>query len=84
MGLDGALGQEQLGRDLPAGQMLGIKEFGLALAIAVEVDATLVSCLLVPARAPTWQSWSAGKAVAYYACRKNLLWVHAIVGWPRI
>jgi putative drug exporter of the RND superfamily len=32
-----------------AGQTLGIKEFGLALAIAVAVDATLVRCLLVPA-----------------------------------
>ena len=32
-----------------AGQSLGIKEFGLALAIAVAVDATLVRCLLVPA-----------------------------------
>ncbi|WP_422933365.1 MMPL family transporter [Sinomonas sp. P47F7] len=32
-----------------AGQTLGIKEFGLALAIAVLVDATLVRCLLVPA-----------------------------------
>ena len=28
---------------------LGIKELGLALAIAVAVDATLVRCLLVPA-----------------------------------
>ena len=27
----------------------GIKEFGLALAIAVGVDATLVRCILVPA-----------------------------------
>jgi hypothetical protein len=33
----------------PPGQTLGIKEFGLALAIAVAVDATLVRCLLVPA-----------------------------------
>jgi putative drug exporter of the RND superfamily len=32
-----------------AGQTLGIKEMGLALAIAVAVDATLVRCLLVPA-----------------------------------
>ena len=32
-----------------AGQSLGIKEFGLALAIAVIVDATLVRCVLVPA-----------------------------------
>jgi putative drug exporter of the RND superfamily len=32
-----------------AGQSLGIKEMGLALAIAVAVDATLVRCLLVPA-----------------------------------
>jgi RND superfamily putative drug exporter len=34
---------------LGAGQTLGIKEFGLALAIAVAVDATLVRCVLVPA-----------------------------------
>jgi RND superfamily putative drug exporter len=32
-----------------AGQTLGIKEMGLALAIAVAVDATVVRCLLVPA-----------------------------------
>jgi RND superfamily putative drug exporter len=32
-----------------AGQSLGIKEFGLALAIAVAVDATMVRCILVPA-----------------------------------
>ena len=32
-----------------AGQSMGIKEFGLALAIAVAVDATLVRMLLVPA-----------------------------------
>src|SRR5215468_3360315 len=31
------------------GQTLGIKEMGLALAIAVAVDATLVRCILVPA-----------------------------------
>jgi len=30
-----------------AGRTLGIKEMGLALAIAVAVDATLVRCLLV-------------------------------------
>jgi putative drug exporter of the RND superfamily len=32
-----------------AGQSMGIKEFGLGLAIAVAVDATLVRCILVPA-----------------------------------
>jgi RND superfamily putative drug exporter len=32
-----------------AGQNLAIKEMGLALAIAVAVDATVVRCLLVPA-----------------------------------
>src|SRR5215469_3050146 len=32
-----------------AGQTLGIKEMGLALAIAVAVDATLIRCVLVPA-----------------------------------
>jgi RND superfamily putative drug exporter len=32
-----------------AGHTLGIKEFGLALAIAVAVDAILVRCILVPA-----------------------------------
>ena len=32
-----------------AGQTLSVKEFGLALAIAVAVDATLVRCVLVPA-----------------------------------
>jgi putative drug exporter of the RND superfamily len=32
-----------------AGKSMGIKEMGLALAIAVAVDATVVRCLLVPA-----------------------------------
>jgi RND superfamily putative drug exporter len=32
-----------------SGQTMGIKEFGLAMAIAVAVDATLVRCALVPA-----------------------------------
>jgi RND superfamily putative drug exporter len=32
-----------------AGQSLGIKEMGVALALAVTVDATLVRCILVPA-----------------------------------
>ena len=32
-----------------AGRMLGIKEMGFALAVAVVVDVTLVRCLLVPA-----------------------------------
>ena len=32
-----------------SGKSLGIKEFGLAMAIAVAVDATLVRCVLVPA-----------------------------------
>jgi len=32
-----------------AGRMVGIKEFGLALAVSIVVDATLVRCLLVPA-----------------------------------
>jgi RND superfamily putative drug exporter len=32
-----------------AGRLVGIKELGLALAIAIVVDATLVRCLLVPA-----------------------------------
>jgi RND superfamily putative drug exporter len=32
-----------------AGKMVSIKEIGVAMAIAVAVDATLVRCLLVPA-----------------------------------
>lgn len=32
-----------------AGQMLMVKQMGIALAVAVAVDATLVRCLLVPA-----------------------------------
>jgi putative drug exporter of the RND superfamily len=32
-----------------AGQNLGVKEMGFALAIAVAVDATLIRCILVPA-----------------------------------
>ena len=42
-----------------AGQTLGIKEMGLALAIAVAVDATLVRCVLVPATMTLlgWANW---------------------------
>ena len=31
------------------GQLVGIKELGLSLSVAVVIDATLVRCLLVPA-----------------------------------
>ena len=41
-----------------AGQDLGIKEFGLALAIAVAVDATLVRCILVPATMTLLGRWN--------------------------
>jgi putative drug exporter of the RND superfamily len=41
-----------------AGQSLGIKEFGLALAIAVAVDATLVRCVLVPATMTLLGEWN--------------------------
>jgi RND superfamily putative drug exporter len=41
-----------------AGRTLGIKEFGLALAIAVAVDATLVRCLLVPATMTLLGDWN--------------------------
>jgi putative drug exporter of the RND superfamily len=41
-----------------AGQTLGIKEFGLALAIAVAVDATLVRCILVPATMTLLGEWN--------------------------
>jgi len=46
-----------------AGQSMGIKEFGLALAIAVAVDATLVRCILVPATMTLlgeWNWWAPG------------------------
>jgi RND superfamily putative drug exporter len=41
-----------------AGHTLGIKEFGLALAIAVAVDATLIRCLLVPATMTLLGDWN--------------------------
>jgi len=41
-----------------AGQSLGIKEFGLSLAIAVAVDATLVRCILVPATMTLLGEWN--------------------------
>jgi len=41
-----------------AGQSLGIKEFGLALAIAVAVDATLVRMILVPATMTLLGDWN--------------------------
>ncbi|WP_204039766.1 MMPL family transporter [Acrocarpospora phusangensis] len=46
-----------------AGRMLGIKEMGLALAVAIAVDATLVRCLLVPATMTLlgrWNWWAPG------------------------
>ncbi|WP_170322915.1 MMPL family transporter [Acrocarpospora macrocephala] len=46
-----------------AGRMLGIKELGLALSIAIAVDATLVRCLLVPATMTLlgrWNWWAPG------------------------
>jgi len=41
-----------------AGQSMGIKEFGLALAIAVAVDATLVRMILVPATMTLLGDWN--------------------------
>ena len=41
-----------------AGQSLGIKEFGLAMAIAVAIDATLVRCVLVPATMTLLGRWN--------------------------
>jgi len=41
-----------------AGQSLGIKEMGLALALAVAVDATLVRCVLVPATMTLLGRWN--------------------------
>ncbi len=41
-----------------AGHTLGIKEFGLALAIAVAVDATLVRCILVPVTMTLLGEWN--------------------------
>ena len=46
-----------------AGQMLGIKEMGLALGLAVLLDATLIRCLLVPATMTLlgdWNWWAPG------------------------
>ena len=46
-----------------AGHTLAVKEFGLALAIAVAVDATLVRMILVPATMTLlgeWNWWAAG------------------------
>jgi RND superfamily putative drug exporter len=41
-----------------AGQSMGIKEFGLAMAIAVAIDATLVRCVLVPATMTLLGRWN--------------------------
>jgi RND superfamily putative drug exporter len=41
-----------------AGQTLGIKELGVALAVAVAVDATLVRCLLIPATMTLLGRWN--------------------------
>ncbi|MFI0408227.1 MMPL family transporter [Actinomadura sp. 3N508] len=45
------------------GQLLGTKELGVALAVAVAVDATLVRCFLVPATMTLlgeWNWWAPG------------------------
>jgi RND superfamily putative drug exporter len=41
-----------------AGHMLSVKQLGLALALAVAVDATLVRCLLVPATMTLLGRWN--------------------------
>ena len=41
-----------------AGELSSIKEIGLALAVAVAVDATLVRCLLVPATMTLLGEWN--------------------------
>jgi RND superfamily putative drug exporter len=41
-----------------AGKMLGVKEMGVALAVAVGIDATLVRCLLVPATMSLLGDWN--------------------------
>ncbi len=54
-----------------AGRMLGIKEMGVALALAVLVDATLVRCLLVPATMTLlgeWNWWAPGPLRRLHAC----------------
>ncbi|AXI77019.1 MMPL family transporter [Peterkaempfera bronchialis] len=56
-----------------AGQMLMIKEMGIALAVAVAVDATLVRCLLVPAAMSLFGEFN------WWAPRP-LKWLHGRVG----
>lgn len=56
-----------------AGQMLVIKEMGIALAVAVAVDATLVRCLLVPATMSLFGEFN------WWAPRP-LKWLHSRVG----
>ncbi|WP_055590335.1 MMPL family transporter [Streptacidiphilus griseoplanus] len=56
-----------------AGQMLMIKEMGIALAVAVAVDATLVRCLLVPAAMSLFGDFN------WWAPRP-LKWLHGRVG----
>jgi RND superfamily putative drug exporter len=41
-----------------AGQLLVIKQTGVALAVAVAIDATLVRCLLVPATMTLLGEWN--------------------------
>jgi RND superfamily putative drug exporter len=56
-----------------AGKMLDIKEMGIALAVAVAIDATLVRALLVPAAmtlAGRFNWWAP----------KPLEWLHARIG----
>ena len=48
-----------------AGELLVIKQTGVALAVAVAIDATLVRCLLVPATMTLlgeWNWWAPGAA----------------------
>lgn len=53
-----------------AGQLIIIKETGVALAVAVAIDATLIRCLLVPATMTLlgeWNWWAPGPLRRMYA-----------------
>jgi RND superfamily putative drug exporter len=41
-----------------AGRIVGLQEFGLGLAVAIFVDATIVRCLLVPSLMAVFGRWN--------------------------
>jgi uncharacterized membrane protein YdfJ with MMPL/SSD domain len=63
-----------------AGSIVGLQEFGLGLAVAIFVDATIVRCLLVPSMMAIlgrWNWWLPGSLARIVRVRPSPLDAHA-------